>query len=259
MKTLKFDHQTAQLILQGKKNSTWRLFDDKDLSVNDEVRIIDKVNADDPSSWLALGAARITEVVEKRFEDISEQNVGKDHDYISKKEMLKTYRKFYGSKVTGATPVKIVYFDFEPGSSRGGGVVLEEAKLYTDGGSRGNPGPSACAYVICNLDDNVVEKSGFYMGASTNNKAEYQGLRLGLERAQELGIKKLDVFMDSQLVAYQMKGIYKVKNADLAAVHQEATALSKLFENVKFTYIPRELNKLADSEVNRILDEQNAV
>lgn len=260
MKTLKFDHQLALAILQGKKNSTWRMFDDKDLTVNDEIRIVDKVEPANPETWKIIGTARISEIVEKRLEDITEQFIKADHAYASKKEMLKTYQDYYGKKVTGSTPVKIVYFDFNGGvMSPTEAQLIDKAKLYTDGGSRGNPGPSAAAYVICNLDDTVVEKSGFYMGVSTNNKAEYQGLRLGMERAKELGISQLDIFMDSQLVVNQLRGIYRVKNADLAPVHQEVTALSKLFAKVSFTYIPRELNKLADSEVNRILDQQKSV
>jgi ribonuclease HI len=138
-------------------------------------------------------------------------------------------------------------------------MKLDEAKLYTDGGSRGNPGPSAAAYVICKMDDSVVEKSGFYMGTSTNNKAEYQGLRLGLERSKELGVRKLFIYMDSQLVVNQINGLYKVKNVDLAPVHQEATALLKLFEEFSLSYVPRAMNKLADKEVNRILDEQKVL
>jgi len=256
MKSLKFNHDQARLIQEGKKNSTWRMFDDKDLHVNDEIRIIDKANEQQPDSWMVIGKARITEIVEKRLEDISEQHLKNEHAYNSKKEMLQAYRRYYGKQVTGATPVKIVYFDFEPSAPTQGGIELAAARLYTDGGSRGNPGASAGAYVICNMEDNVVEKSGFYMGVSTNNKAEYQGLRLGLERAKELGVQKLSVFMDSQLVVNQVNGTYKVKNADLAPVHQEVVSLAKLFQEITFTYIPREANKLADAEVNRILDEQ---
>ena len=260
MKTLKFDHKIAQLILQGKKNSTWRMFDDKDLKVNDQIVIIDRVGTKDPNTWQTIGTARITEILEKRLEDISEQYLKGDRTYASKKEMLEAFRGYYGNKVNGSTPVKIVYFDFEgPINTDNQAALLDEAKIYTDGGSRGNPGPSACAYVICNLDDNVVEKSGLYMGVSTNNKAEYQGLRLGLERAKELGIQRVKVFMDSQLVVNQINGLYKVRNADLIPAQQEVVALSKLFEKVSFTYIPRQLNKIADGEVNHILDGQKGV
>lgn len=260
MKTLKFEHNLAQLILKGKKVSTWRLYDDKDLTVNDDIRIIDKVDSNDPNTWEIIGTAKITEIIEKRLQDVTEENMTGHELFATKKEMVKTYQKYYGSQVSGATPVKIIYFDFEPGKFDipPGGVTLEEARMYTDGGSRGNPGDSACAYVICNIDDNVVEKSGVYMGLSTNNKAEYQGLRLGLERAREIGIQQLQVFMDSQLVINQVNGLYKVKNRDLAPMHQEILALAKLFKKITFVYIPRELNKIADREVNTILDQKAA-
>lgn len=259
MKTLKFNHRSARLIAQGKKISTWRLFDDKDLSVNDQLTIIDKVKQDEPASWKAIGVATITEIVEKRLADVTEENMIGEGSFATKKEMYRTYQQYYGDKVEPSTPVKIVYFDFQEETAGKGAAVqlaMDEVRMYADGGSRGNPGPSACAYAICNLDDTVVEKSGFYLGISTNNRAEYQALRLGLERARELAVKKIHVFMDSQLVVNQMNGLYKVRNPDLAPVHQEISALARMFQEVTFTYVPREMNKIADGEVNRILDEQ---
>jgi len=135
-------------------------------------------------------------------------------------------------------------------------MLLEEAKVFTDGGSRGNPGDSACAFVICNLDGTVVEKSGYYMGMATNNQAEYYGFKKGLERARDLGIDKISLYSDSQLVVNQMNGIYKVKNQELAPLHQDVAQLARGFEKISFSYVPRELNKIADKEVNRILDDQ---
>src|SRR3569833_1500907 len=135
MKSLKFNHDQARLIQEGKKNSTWRMFDDKDLHVNDEIRIIDKANEQQPDSWMVIGKARITEIVEKRLEDISEQHLKNEHAYNSKKEMLQAYRRYYGKQVTGATPVKIVYFDFEPSAPTQGGIELAAARRYTDGGA----------------------------------------------------------------------------------------------------------------------------
>lgn len=260
MKSLKFDHDLAKLISSGEKTATWRIFDDKDLSVNDKVSIIDKVDPEKPETWLSIGVATITQVLEKALENVTEQDMVGHEKYKDEKDMITSFQKYYGDKVTGATPVKIVYFDFEAAKpTQASNIILDEAKIYTDGGSRGNPGPSACAYVICKMDDTVVEKSGTYMGLSTNNKAEYQGLRQGLERAKDLGVKKVAVYMDSQLVVNQAKGLFKVRNTDLIAVHQEIMALSKLFEKITFNYIPRELNKVADAEVNHILDEQNRV
>lgn len=133
---------------------------------------------------------------------------------------------------------------------------LREAKLYTDGGSRGNPGPSAIGVVILDMDDNVVKKDGKYIGITTNNQAEYQALNHGLEEARELGVKELTVFMDSLLVVNQMKGLYKVKNSELQPVYKAAVDSVSTFEHIEFVHVPRELNKIADGIVNDTLDAQ---
>lgn len=129
-----------------------------------------------------------------------------------------------------------------------------EMKLYCDGGSRGNPGPSASGYVLMNHNDTVIKKSGVYLGITTNNQAEYQSLKFGMEEARKLGAHTLDVFMDSMLVVNQMKGIFKVKNRDLWPIHESIKELSNQFKKVTYTHVPRELNKLADAEVNETLD-----
>jgi len=133
---------------------------------------------------------------------------------------------------------------------------IGEVKLYTDGGSRGNPGKAAGAFVICKMDDNVVEKSGFYIGITTNNQAEYQALLKGLQRSAELGIRKLNVFMDSELVVKQLNGLYKIKNKNLEPLFRQVKKLTERFDEISFTHVPRALNKEADNEVNRILDEK---
>ena len=91
---------------------------------------------------------------------------------------------------------------------------------------------------------------------SSINQDEYYGFKKGLERAGELGINKISLFSDSQLVVNQMNGKYKVKNQELAPLHQEVAELANSFEKIHFVYVPRELNKTTDTEVNRILDEQ---
>ena len=132
----------------------------------------------------------------------------------------------------------------------------DKLKIYTDGGARGNPGPAAYAFVICKLDDSVVEKSGKYLGETTNNQAEYRALEAGLKRAIELKVNLIDVYMDSELVVKQMNGQYKVKNKDLLPIFNQIKKMTSDMGSVTFTYIPRALNQLADDEVNRILDEQ---
>ena len=256
MKTLKFDHQLAQLILGGQKTSTWRLYDDKDLSVDDDLHMIDKVDPTQPESWRVIGQGKVTEVVEKKLGSVTEQDMKGHEEFNSKGQMLEIYQEYYGHRVSFNTPVKIVHFDFAPtaGDTPSGAMLLEEAKVFTDGGSRGNPGDSACAFVICKMDDTVVEKGGYYMGMATNNQAEYYGFKRGLERARDLGIDKINLFSDSMLVVNQMKGVYKVRNQELAPLHQDVKSLADSFEKISFTYVPRELNKIADAEVNRILD-----
>lgn len=130
----------------------------------------------------------------------------------------------------------------------------QEIKMFADGGSRGNPGPSASGYVLMNLDDTVIAQRGVYLGITTNNQAEYQAVKFGLEDALKQGAKEVNVFLDSLLVVNQMKGIYKIKNRDLWPIHVAITDLIKQFKRVTFTHVPRELNKLADGEVNKALD-----
>ena len=134
----------------------------------------------------------------------------------------------------------------------------KQVKLYADGGSRGNPGPSAAGYALLEMDDTVILKSGVYLGITTNNQAEYQALKFGLEAAQKLGAREVDVYMDSLLVINQMKGIFKVKNRDLWPIHEAIKELGSSFSRVNYAHVPRELNKLADGEVNETLDAEAA-
>jgi len=257
VKTLKFNHDAAQQILEGQKTTTWRLFDDKDLSVDDRIHIVDKVDPTDDKSWKVIGEAKVGEVTEKHLGDVTEEYMEGHESFPTKEAMLDHYQKMYGERVNWDTPVKIIKFSFNDSTDETptGAMLLEEAKLFTDGGSRGNPGDSACAFVICKLDDSVVEKSGYYMGMATNNQAEYLGQIKGLERCRDLGIDKVHLHSDSQLVVNQMNGIYKVKNQELAPLNQQLKELAGSFEEVTFSYVPRELNKIADKEVNRILDD----
>lgn len=129
-----------------------------------------------------------------------------------------------------------------------------EAIIYADGGSRGNPGPSASGFVIMNNQQQVIAQGGEYLGITTNNQAEYQGVRQGLEKALELGLKRIDFRLDSMLVVNQMNGIYTIKNRDLWPINERIRDLVRKFERVTFSHVPRELNQLADGEVNRALD-----
>ena len=133
---------------------------------------------------------------------------------------------------------------------------ITEVQLYADGGSRGNPGPSASGYVLLDMDGNVVHEQGVFLGITTNNQAEYQALKFGLEAALQLQARSVHVYMDSMLVVNQMKKIFKVKNRDLWPIHDAIQQLLPKFEKITFDHVPRELNKLADAEVNKCLDAQ---
>lgn len=126
--------------------------------------------------------------------------------------------------------------------------------LYSDGGSRGNPGPSASGFVIMNDREEVVHQGGMYLGITTNNQAEYHGVRLGLEKALEMGAKTVDFRMDSLLVVNQLNGIYKIKNRDLWPIHERIKELAMHFDKVTFSHVRREFNQLADGMVNKILN-----
>lgn len=128
--------------------------------------------------------------------------------------------------------------------------------ISTDGGSRGNPGPSASAYVIHNNRGEILESGGSYIGITTNNQAEYTGVLLGLQAAQKFaGSQDVITFnIDSMLVVNQMNGLYKIKNRELWPLNQQIRELMKHFEHVYFHHVPRENNVAADSKVNEILN-----
>lgn len=255
MKTLKLDHKLAEMVRNGSKTSTWRLYDDKDLQVNDEVELVDKVDPGNPSTWQSVGVARLDVVLEKRLGEITKEDIQGHDGYASREEMLQAFQKYYGPQVTFETPVKIIHFTLEHKEQEDSRQQLKEAKLYADGGSRGNPGPSASGFAIMNMEGQVVVKKGIYLGITTNNQAEYQALKFGLEEARDMRIRDVHVYMDSLLVVNQMLGKFKVKNRDLWPIYESIRQLASTFHNVTFTHVPRELNKVADGAVNDALDE----
>ena len=132
--------------------------------------------------------------------------------------------------------------------------------IYSDGGSRGNPGPSASGFVVLDDHQEVIEQGGVYLGITTNNQAEYHGVRVGLEKALKMKAKTIDFRIDSLLVVNQLNGIYKIKNRELWPIHERIKELETKFDKVQYTHVRREFNQLADGMVNKILDEhQNSV
>jgi ribonuclease HI len=129
-----------------------------------------------------------------------------------------------------------------------------KARLSTDGGARGNPGPAAYGYVLETEDGTVLAAEGETIGVATNNVAEYSALIAGLEKALELGVGEVEVVSDSELMVKQMRGEYRVKNEALRGLFLEASRLARQVGNVSYTAVRREHNKLADQLVNDALD-----
>ena len=126
--------------------------------------------------------------------------------------------------------------------------------VHVDGGARGNPGPAAAGAVISSPDGEVLGEAAEAIGVATNNVAEYRGLLLGLQRARELGATEVEVVNDSELVAKQVNGVYKVKHADMKALHAAALQALAAFERWSIRSVPRAQNAGADALVNQALD-----
>jgi ribonuclease H / adenosylcobalamin/alpha-ribazole phosphatase len=129
-----------------------------------------------------------------------------------------------------------------------------KARLSTDGGARGNPGPAAYGYVLETDDGTILAAHGERIGVATNNVAEYSALVAGLERALELGVDDLEVVSDSELLVKQMTGEYRVKNETLQELNEKASRLARRLGEVTYTAVRREHNELADRLVNEALD-----
>jgi ribonuclease HI len=132
-----------------------------------------------------------------------------------------------------------------------------KARLSTDGGSRGNPGPAAYGYVLEADDGTVLAAHGETIGIATNNVAEYSALVEGLRKADEVGVDELEVVSDSELLVHQMRGEWKIKNDALRELWEEANDLADRIRKVTYTAVRREHNELADQLVNEALDAES--
>jgi ribonuclease HI len=129
-------------------------------------------------------------------------------------------------------------------------------RVASDGAARGNPGPAGAGAVVFDENGRVLERLGKFLGRQTNNVAEYQGLLLGLRRAQQLGAEELEVVADSELIIRQLSGTYQVRAPALRELHSEALSLLKAFRKVKLVHVPRAQNAEADEMSNRAIDEK---
>lgn len=126
--------------------------------------------------------------------------------------------------------------------------------IYTDGGSRGNPGPSALGVVFVDEKGKIFKKYSNYLGEVTNNQAEYEAVIFALEKAKQLKIKEMELRVDSELIGKQLKGEYKIKDSDLQPLFIKTWNLRLDYDKVDIKIIPREQNKEADKLVNMELD-----
>jgi ribonuclease HI len=130
--------------------------------------------------------------------------------------------------------------------------------VHVDGGARGNPGPAAAAAVIASPDGELLGEHAQLLGRTTNNVAEYRALLLGLQRARELGAGEVEVVGDSELIAKQVLGQYKVKNETLRPLYEQAKTALRAFDRWSIRTVPRAQNADADALVNAALDQQRA-
>lgn len=127
--------------------------------------------------------------------------------------------------------------------------------MNIDGGSRGNPGPAAYGVLVRDANGGVVAKLKKYIGRFTNNVAEYYGLIAAMDYAQSHGVRAIGIESDSELLVKQMRGLYKVKSADLQPLYERAQKMSKAFDSFRIDHVYREQNREADALANEALDE----
>lgn len=243
MKSIRLKQKYIQQISRGTMSAILLAQDEQNLTVNDEVELIN----DD--SHEAIGRLTINAVVIKRLQDFPNPQNVLTH-LVTEQD------------INSNIPAKHISFSFKPYNKKHNVAEtdvnlytnLTEVKLYCDGGSRGNPGPSASGWVLYDIQDNLIKQNGFYLGITTNNQAEYNALKLGLEDAKRLRAQRVHVYMDSLLVVNQLKGIFKVKNRDLWPIYDAIKTMIPDFQEVSFTHVPRAMNKEADRMVNETLD-----
>ena len=131
--------------------------------------------------------------------------------------------------------------------------------IYTDGGSRGNPGPAGAAFILTDTEGNVIRGKGFFLGKKTNNVAEYTGLLHALQAAKKIDAESVKIFSDSELIVRQIKGQYKVKSDNLKELFADCLNLLASFSRWQVVHIERTKNEQADSLANRAMDLQKDV
>jgi len=232
------------------------------LSVSPEtIQLVDVMTFIDPDDRqlqyvFILFTASLSPVSRKiELSDEYDKYVWKKLSDIQLNELTQSTQQLLGlqpvSFAPGRTPDVIAIDDAK-------NATYEKLVGYSDGGSRGNPGPAASGYVLIDTTNSVIAEGGTFLGITTNNIAEYQAVYLALEKAIELGATVVDMRLDSQLIVSQMNGVYRVKSEDLLPIYGRIQDLLKRFDKVTFTHVMREYNTLADGMVNKILDTEAA-
>ena len=134
------------------------------------------------------------------------------------------------------------------------GNFMKKVKIYTDGGARGNPGPSACGVVILDENDKLLKLDGKFLGHATNNQAEYKGVLVALKMASIMNVESIEFYLDSELMVKQLNGEYRVKSSNLKPIKKDIDTLLSNFKEVTFTHVRRKYNTHADKIVNIVLD-----
>ena len=167
-----------------------------------------------------------------------------------------TAEEVVGVKLDDAT-VSVMQIEEEKAGATDGEkyrTVANAATVYTDGASRGNPGPAGIGYYIVGEDGEVLKQGGEFIGFATSRVAEYYGLKEGCQQALALGLKKVRFVTDNMMMMQQMRGVYQVKNRDIMPIHEEVKKMFARFEAVAITQVNRERNREADREANLAID-----
>jgi ribonuclease HI len=134
--------------------------------------------------------------------------------------------------------------------------VHKQVLIFSDGGSRGNPGPAASAFVILSKNCDLLVRNARYLGLRTNNQAEYEALISALEAASEIGAEEAICHLDSELVAKQLVGVYTVKNSELKKLWRKVQEMARSFKKISYINVPRTHPNIqtVDALVNETLD-----
>jgi ribonuclease HI len=212
MKFIKIKDDLLNRINDGEINQIAIVNDKDDIGLDDKLEFFNDENT-------AFGQAIINQISLRKISDTQNDDI---MSYLALEYDIENFKD--------DDHVKVISFDYdryaEPKNlSTNSNLETTSIKIFADGGSRGNPGPSASGYVLLTEDDQLIKANGVYLGITTNNQAEYKSIKFGLQDALELGTKEVAVFMDSLLVVNQINGKFKIKNEALYPIYRDIKQL----------------------------------